>query len=383
MNMILNNVILYTPWKRIENASVEVKDGRVHCVSSEKIKTGEDLKGMFLVPGFIDTHLHGYAGIDVTSVDVDGLLELAKVLPKHGVTAFVPTVPTTSHPDLLKACSVVAKAQRIQREDPRGARILGVHLEGPYLNPERSGAQNPCWLRLPNVQEFHEYWRASEGSVRIVTIAPELPGALEVISKLTELGVVASIGHTQASYEEAKAAIYAGIRRATHLFNAMPSIHHRAPGAAVACLEAQNVYLELIFDLIHVASPVLRLVWKLVGPERIVAITDAIAAAGLSNGVYTLAGLPVEVKGGIARLKDGTLAGSTLSLAQCVRNMVQIGIPMEEALVMASVVPAQSIGEALMGTIAPGAPADFVVLDHQLNVQRTYIAGKLCFTRDL
>ncbi|MEM3433926.1 MAG: amidohydrolase family protein, partial [Candidatus Methanomethyliaceae archaeon] len=221
-----------------------------------------------------------------------------------------------------------------------------------------------------------------KGGIRIVTLAPELPGAHELISWLTELGVIVSIGHTNASYEEAKAAIAAGARRATHLFNAMTPIHHRKPGAVIACLEAPNVYLEIIADLVHVAGPLVRLVWQLVGTGRIVAITDAIAAAGLPDGTYTLADQPMRVEGGVARLEDGRLAGSTLPLAKNVQNLVALGVPIPDALAMASSVPARSIGLPDMGTIFPGALADLVVLDHDLRVKRTYIAGKLVFAAD-
>lgn len=380
MHFVLSNIIIYTPWEVLRPASLEIRDGHIVRVTLGKDEKGEDLKEAIVCPGLIETHIHGYGGIDVNSADVDNLLVLAQNLTQHGVTAFIPTVVTDSHENLIKICRTIAQAKSVQKEAFRGAKILGINLEGPYLSHQRAGAQNPEWVRQPNWQEFSEYWEASHETIRIVTIAPELPGALDLISRLASLGICVAIGHTNATYEETRAAIAAGARRATHLFNAMPPIHHRKPGAVIACLESPEVYLEIIFDFIHIVEPMLGLIWKIAGPNRIVAITDAIAGAGLSNGTYRLGNLKIKVEEGIARLADGTLAGSTLCLDQAVRNVTTIGIPFHHALAIASAVPAYSIGNPSLGRIYPGAPADLLVLSEDLQILRTYVDGVLCFT---
>ena len=252
-----------------------------------------------------------------------------------------------------------------------------MHLEGPYINPEKAGAQNSSHIRPPDWDEFLQYWDAAEGNIRAVTVAPELPGALEFIKKAVKLGITVSIGHTAATYEETKAAIAAGARRATHLFNAMPPIHHRAPGATVACLLAPEVVVELIADLIHVAGPMLELVWRTAGTERVALVTDAIPAAGLPDGDYSLGGLRVRVHGGIPRLEDGTLAGSSLTMDQAVRNAISLGVPLQEALIMASYTPARACGEADIGLLRPGNRADLIVLNPEsLAVERVYLGGR-------
>ena len=376
MSLTLTGIEIYTPREVIRPATLEVEGGRVRRISEGVSRRGEDLKGALVVPGFIDVHIHGYGGHDTNSGDPDELLALARLLPRYGVTAFVPTTVTASHEELLRISRAVAEAMKTQGDRPRGARILGLHLEGPYINPEKAGAQNSSHIRPPDWDEFLQYWDAAEGNIRAVTVAPELPGALEFIKKAVELGVTVSIGHTAATYDEARAAIATGARRATHLFNAMPPIHHRSPGAAVACLLSPEVVVELIADLVHVAGPMLELVWRVAGPERVTLVTDAIPAGGLPDGGYRLGGLDVEVRNGVARLENGALAGSTLSLDRAVRNTVSLGVPLVEALAMATAVPAAAVGAGELGSLEPGKHADFLVLDPEFNLLRVYIGGE-------
>ncbi len=377
--LILTNARVYTPLEVVEPATLFIDQGRIADLRAKRHPRGEDLKGALVVPGFIDLHIHGYGGHDTNSGEPEELLALAELLPRYGVTAFLPTTVTASHEELLRASRAVAQAIRIQGDRPRGARILGLHLEGPYINPEKAGAQNSSHIRPPDWDEFLQYWDAAGGKIRAVTVAPELPGALEFIGKAVGLGVTVSIGHTAASYEKARAAIRAGARRATHLFNAMPPVHHRAPGVAVACLLAPEVAVELIADLVHVAGPMLELAWRVAGTERVMLVTDAIPAGGLPDGHYALGGLEVDVREGVARLGNGALAGSTLSLDQAVRNAVSIGIPLRDAFCSATSVPAQACGLAQLGTLQPGNPADFIVLDPELNLLRTYVGGERLF----
>ena len=374
--LVLTGALIVTPSQVLGPATLEIEGGLVRRIRAGKAARGEDLKGAIVAPGFIDLHIHGYGGHDTNSGESEELLALARLLPHYGVTAFVPTSVTASHEELLRVSRAVAEAVRAQGDRPRGARILGLHLEGPYINPEKAGAQNSSHIRPPDWDEFLQYWDAAEGNIRAVTVAPELPGALEFIKKAVKLGITVSVGHTTATYDEARAAIAAGARRATHLFNAMPPIHHRAPGATVACLLAPEVVVELIADLIHVAGPMLELVWRAAGTERVALVTDAISAAGLPDGHYALGGLEIEVREGVARLENGALAGSTLSLDRAVRNMVSLGVPLPQALAMATVVPAAAVGARELGSLEPGRRADFLVLDRELNIQRVYIGGE-------
>ncbi len=355
---------------------MEVEDGVVRRIRAGRDPRGEDLKGAIVAPGLVDVHIHGYRGHDTNSGDPGELLSLAEDLLRHGVTSLVPTAVAAPHDELLRIAQAVAKAVREQEERPRGARILGLHLEGPYINPGRAGAQNRDFIRDPDWDEFREYWWASRGRIKAITIAPELPGALDFIRRATELGIAVSIGHTEATYEETLAAIRAGARRVTHLFNAMPRIHHRAPGAVVACLESPEVVVELIWDLIHVSPPMLRLAMGIAGSGRVALVSDSIPAAGMPDGRHTLGGLTVWVRDGIPRLENGSLAGSNLTLEQAVRNAVVSGVPPPEAISMATAVPARAVGERAIGHLKPGAFADFIVLDGDLSLRRVYLAGK-------
>jgi len=375
--LVLTGARVYTPLEVVEPATLIIDRGRIASLRAGRSPRGEDLKGHIVAPGFVDLHVHGYAGYDATSGEPDLLLSLARVLARHGVTAFIPATVTGPHEVLLRAAKAIAEAIKAQGESPDGARILGLELEGPYINPERKGAQNADFIRAPDWDEFLEYWDAARGKIRTITLAPELPGALEFIERASRLGMVVSLGHTNASYEEAKAAIAAGATRATHLFNAMPPLHHRAPGVVAACLESPQVVVELVWDLVHVAPPMLRLAWRLAGSLRTALITDAIAAGGLPDGCYTLGGLAVEVKEGVPRLENGVLAGSTLTMDQAVRNAVAVGVPLREALIMASLAPARACGEPSLGILRPGSQADFVVLDpEELVLKRVYLGGR-------
>ncbi|MBC7098985.1 amidohydrolase family protein, partial [Candidatus Bipolaricaulota bacterium] len=266
--LVLTGARVYTPLEVVEPATLIIDRGRIASLRAGRSPRGEDLKGHIVAPGFVDLHVHGYAGYDATSGEPDLLLSLARVLARHGVTAFIPATVTGPHEVLLRAAEATAEAIKAQGESPDGARILGLELEGPYINPERKGAQNAEFIRAPDWDEFLEYWDAAREKIRTITLAPELPGALEFIERASRLGMVVSLGHTNASYEEAKAAIAAGATRATHLFNAMPPLHHRAPGVVAACLESPQVVVELVWDLVHVAPAMRRLAWRLAGSLR-------------------------------------------------------------------------------------------------------------------
>ncbi|OYT62853.1 MAG: N-acetylglucosamine-6-phosphate deacetylase [Thermofilum sp. ex4484_15] len=326
-----------------------------------------------MIPGMIDLHIHGAYGRDVSEGEVEALEGIAMNLVKHGVTSFLPTIVTSPLPTIEKALKSVKEALR---RGIKGAKILGVHLEGPYLNPERAGAQPLEYLREPNLVEFTKLYEASSGLFKRITIAPELKGSLEILREARKKGVLVSLGHSNATYKETVKAIDEGAILATHLFNGMRPFHHREPGMVGAFLERGDTYVEVIADLIHLHKATLRLVYYCKGCERIVLVTDSIAATGLPDGIYNLGTREVIVKGGVCRLRDGTLAGSTLTMDRALRNMVkEVGVPLRETVKMATYNPARLIGEGGIGEITVGSKADIVILDRSLRVVATYVEG--------
>jgi len=375
--IIINAAAVYTPLQTIKRASIVVRDGVVTSLKSEWSSRIEalNLKNYVIAPGFIDTHIHGCCGHDTNSASTTDIRRMAEELVKHGVTAFAPTSVTADHETLLKIAKSVSAYMEEAEGEPLGAEVIGLHMEGPYINPEMRGAQNPEHIRKPSLEEFQEYVEASRGKLVIMDIAPEIEGALQLISYASSLGVHVGLGHTNATYEEAVRGIVAGASRATHIFNAMRRFHHRDPGITVACLQNPHVYVEVIADLIHLAPPTLRLVVDYAGTSRTMLITDAISATGLPDGTYSLGGLRVTVKEGIARLDNGVLAGSTLTMDRAVRNVVSLGYSLRDALTMASLTPARSLGLERMGCLRPGCRGDIVVLDKKLGVRGVFVRG--------
>lgn len=341
-----------------------------------------DAGGGWICPGFIDVHVHGGGGADTMDADLDALRVIALEHARHGTTSFLPTTVTAPHEQLLRVAAVVREAVGAWMG---GAQVLGLHLEGPYVSPKRAGAQNPAHMRAPSQEELQELYKTAQGTWRLVTMAPELPGALEAIRWLTERGVVVSLGHTDATYEQASAGIAAGARHATHLFNAMRGLHHREPGVVGAALTHDAVTVELIADGDHVHPAALRLAAAVKGPERVCLVTDCIRAGGMSDGAVKLGDLDVVVKDGKARLArdPDTIAGSLLTMAGAVRYMVQnVGVPLPDAVAMASATPARAVGVAdRKGSLASGMDGDVVVLDDDLNVQATVVSGQVVYSR--
>lgn len=370
---------IYTPLHVVHDGVLVVDGGRVVGVS-EGGGFDVDYRGFVAAPGMVDTHTHGCMGIEVTLIrDVKELASLAKCYAAHGVTSFLPTTVSALHEDLVRVSRVVRDYIRLGVKG--GARVLGLNLEGPYINPKRKGAQNPQAIRPPSIEEFSKYIEESGGGVRIITVAPEIPGGLEFIEYAASRGVIVSIGHTDADYSTVMRAIAHGASRATHLFSAMPGIHHRELGAVSALLDSEDVYLELITDLVHVKPEVILFVLKYAGIHRVVSVTDSMSAAGLGEGEYTLGGLRVIVKGGRAVLADqpDTLAGSVATMDVELRNLVNIGLSLNDALRLTSMNPALSINEPRLGCLKPGCAADFIVLDGKLNVTATYVEGELVY----
>jgi N-acetylglucosamine-6-phosphate deacetylase len=341
-----------------------------------------DLWGHFIVPGFIDVHVHGVDGADVLDAD-EALTKIAAGLPKYGVTSFCPTTV---------ACSVTALGRTLEsvrklREQPAadGARVLGAHLESNFINPDYKGAQPADYLYRISSTDAEPILREidrSRQSVSIVTLAPELDGALNMIRSLVEKGVRVSLGHSGASFETAEAAVDAGARHATHLFNRMPPLHHRDPGLAGAVLTRQEVAAEIICDGKHVQSPMIRVAIAAKGTDRIMAITDGTAASGLAEGgVASLGGRRICVRDGAAYLDDGTLAGSVATMDRVFRFLVhQVGLSLSDASRLCSTTPAAALGLPGRGAIVKGGLADLVVLDRELIVKQTYVGGRLVYS---
>ncbi|UNQ73200.1 N-acetylglucosamine-6-phosphate deacetylase [Infirmifilum sp. NZ] len=377
MRVVVKGGRVLTPFLDLGEMDVAIESGVIvevgENLSGDKII---DAAGLTVAPGFIDTHFHGYGGVDFTLASSEDVLRVAGQVAKHGVTGFLASLVAAPHDVLLKASSEVAKAIESQKPGS-GSRVLGLHLEGPYLNPNMRGAMDPRFFRQPSIEEFTEYYSASRGHLKQITVAPELPGATELVRRAAGMGVTVSLGHTEATYDQAVKAVLAGASKANHIFNQMRHFHHREPGVAFALLEQPNVFIEMISDLIHLHPSTVRLVARLAGPSRTVLITDAVAATGLPDGEYTLGGLKIVVKGGVSRLADtGALAGSTLTMDRAVKNMVRLGFSLADAVRMASTTPAASIGlGGKLGVVAPGYLGDLVLLDDELRVVKTIVGG--------
>jgi len=387
---VLRHLTIYTPYRRIDDGYIVVRGGYIEEVGSEPLGRlyGDsiDLRGYIALPGFIDTHIHGVGGVDVTeNPGPDKVLEMSRLLPRYGVTAFIPTSVSAPREALVEFCSSVGEAISSWSEE-NGSRILGAHLEGPYINPGYAGAHDPRYIREPDPSEVLECIEASKGSLRQVTLAPEVRGAERIVSMARDKGFVVSAGHTGASYEEGLRAFSMGVSKVTHIFNAMTRFHHREPGIGVAALQSGGVYIEVIPDLVHLHRAVVKMIVDLAGPERVVLVSDSISAAGMPDGVYSLGGKRVVVEGGVCRLADsGAIAGSAITLDTGLRNIVSLGYPLDKASIMASTSPAKSVGALEshgIGLVGPGYRADIVVLDTSLRVVRTYIGGVEVYARE-
>ena len=338
-----------------------------------------DATGCFVLPGFIDLHVHGGDGADTMDATQDALDRMARFFAQHGVTAFVPTTMTAPHAEILQA---VAAVDKWGQKMVTGARSLGVHIEGPYISPTFPGAQPAEYIRPPSLVEFAEL--TSAGPVRMITLAPEVEGADALITAACQQGVIAVWGHTNATYEQCVHAANLGVTQATHTYNAMSGLHHRNPGTLGATLALDSVYAQLIADNIHIHPAAMKVLARCKGVDRTILITDAMRAAGLPEGEYTLGGQAVTVKNGSCRLANGTLAGSILTMEQALINfMAATGLSLAEAWPTTSRTPAQALGLAhQLGAIAPGYQADLVLLDAQLQVVATVVAGQVVYLRE-
>jgi N-acetylglucosamine-6-phosphate deacetylase len=345
---------------RLVPGDVAVEDGRVTAIGLDGVGRG------IAAPGFVDLQVNGFAGIDFLGADADGFATAGEALLETGVTAYLPTLITSEEPDLVAALEAVP-------DSVPGPRILGVHLEGPFLSPARLGTHRGSGRRDPDPALLERLLAA--GPVRLMTLAPELPGALALIDLLHERSVVVSLGHTDATALEAHAAFERGVRAVTHVFNAMRPLAHRDPGVVGAALARPDVVVQAIVDGVHLDPDIVRLLWR-AAAGRLSLVTDAIAGAGLGDGTYALGEIEIVVADDVVRSEDGMLAGSALTMVEAVRNLVALDVPLEGALEAAAAVPARVLGAPGLGRLLPGGTADIVVLDDALEVVRTLVGGE-------
>lgn len=332
-----------------------------------------------VVPGFIDEHIHGAAGSDAMDGTMEDLGKIANALASEGTTAFLATTMTQSPENITKALKAVKAYRELSPES--GAEILGVHLEGPFISKDFVGAQPIEYVAKPSVEVFKKYQDASGDCVRIVTLAPEVEGSTELIKYLVSQNIVASIGHTNATYADVKKAVEAGATNLTHTYNAMKPLHHREVGTVGSGLLFDELNCECICDGIHVSGPAIQLLHKNKPADKMTLITDAMRAKHMPDGVSELGGQVVIVKNGEARLENGTLAGSVLKMNNAVKNVMKfLNLPLEEVVKLASQNPAKNLGVFdQMGSIKEGKRADFVILDKDLNVVQTVRNGKVIY----
>ncbi|MFB9991112.1 N-acetylglucosamine-6-phosphate deacetylase [Deinococcus oregonensis] len=376
----IENVQMVTEAGLIEQGCLQILQGRLaRVIVGAAPPVGQaqvlDGRGQVLIPGMIDVHIHGANGHDMMDGTRSSIEEVSRACAATGCTSFLVTSVSSTLEDLLR---LIDRVQEVVGHEP-GARVAGIHAEGPYLNAARKGMQNEAFLRHPSLSEMQQVLQHAGSLLKMVTLAPELPGGLALTRHLKAQGVIVAVAHSDATYEEALAAFREGASHVTHCFNGMRPIHHRDPGLIVAAFEQRHVSVQAIVDQVHLHPAIVRLMHRIKGPERMVLITDALQAMGLGDGDYVFGGHAVTVREGVARLADGTLASSTVTMNEALRNTVELGIPLADAVMMASTTPADLLNLPHKGRIAVGADADLVLLNDQYQVVWTMIGGQIVF----
>ena len=357
-----------------KHQDIVVKNGVILAICDDAKESEYNLPSIvlsqddYIIPGFIDIHIHGSQGADVMDADVDALDMISKSIHSHGVTSYLATTMTASNEDILKSMEAVAKYTSFQHN--QRAKIVGIHLEGPFISPDKIGAQNPNYLQGADVQKLANWHNASNNLIKKITIAPEIANAGKIIQYCNAQNIISSIGHTNCTMVQALKAIDSGCSQATHLFNAMSPIEHRNPGAATALLMSKKVLAELIVDGVHLHPDIVRFTHEIKGSNHIALVTDAMSAQGACDGVFDLGGQKVIVKNGAARLENGVLAGSVLTMNKALKNMMEFSnCTLHEAVKMTSTNQAKSLG-LKKGKIKVGYDAELVVLDRNYQIKQ-------------
>ncbi len=378
---------IITPFQLLEDRIIIIEKGKIIAITDKKedlalLKNVEiiEAQNKFIVPGYIDIHVHGGGGSDVMDGEYEAIKQVATTHSRFGTTAFLPTTMTMTKDKIIKSLKSIHEARL---KGTGTAEILGIHLEGPYINPEKKGAQKEEDIKKVSVEEFLEFNQASGNLIRLVTIAPEMPGAIDFIRWLHQQGIIVSVGHSNATYKQVQEGIQAGLSHVTHIFNAMRGLHHREPGVVGAALSSPKLIVEMIADGIHLHPMVLKMLTQIKESEKLVLITDAMRATGFKEGTYDLGGQEVIVTQGQAKLKNGTLAGSVLTMDKAVKNLVtKIGISLLNAVQMASYNPAKCLGiDDKKGSLELYKDADIVILNKNLETELTMVAGKVVYRR--
>lgn len=375
------NATVYVEGKGLKKTTVcfEEKIEKISCFAGKNAEVIELPKDAIVLPGFIDQHIHGAGGSDGMDGTVEDIAIIAKTVAAEGTTSFLVTTMTQSPENITKALSAVKAYKEADSKD--GARVVGVHLEGPFIAAAHKGAQPLEYVKEPDIAAFDEYFAASGESIRIVSLAPEVEGAEEFIRHLSKKGVVASIGHTGAKFKDIEKAVEAGASNVTHTYNAQSALHHREIGTVGSAMLIDDLNCELIADTIHVSVPAMRLLIKNKPLDKLTLITDAMRAKGIPDGVSELGGQTVYVKNGEARLEDGTLAGSVLRMNRAIENIVEkVGVPFTQAVDYATINPAKNLKiDHEAGSIKVGKRADFTVLNAAYDVILTVRGGKIVY----
>jgi N-acetylglucosamine-6-phosphate deacetylase len=381
--ILLHAARALTPTTELTDAGILIRDGVIEAVGPRQDMTLPSgateisAAGQTAIPGFIDIHIHGAGGHDVMEGTGEAMSTVAQTLARHGTTSFVATTVTASPDDTCRSVEGIARyiTQQFETLQPK-AEVLGVHYEGPFINKARRGVHPAEWVQLPSAELLQRFVQAAAGKARILTIAPELLGAIPCIHAAREAGIVVAMGHTDATYEQARAGIVHGARHAVHVYNAMRPFSHRDSGVIGAVLTSQEVTAELIADGIHVEEAAMRLLLQAKGPGCVILISDGLSATGMPDGKYMLGNFEVSVAGGVCRNAEGKLAGSTLTLDRALRNVVALGISLPDAVRMLTTNPAKLLGiEFKKGALRTGADADIVLLDENLQLTNVWTRG--------